>query len=473
MADRSWKILLVEDDEDDYILTRDLLYETQTQRCSLEWVRAYQPALEKLTSNAYDVALVDYFLGEKNGLELIREAVGAGCDLPLILLTGRGNYQVDIQAMQAGASDYLAKGEVNAPLLERTIRYALERHQAREALQRAHEELENRVEERTRELAQANQDLRAEITERRRVETALRESEVRFRRLAETTSSAIFIVQKNCIVYANPAAQMITGYSPEELHGWEFRHVAHPAYRGMLQEHGLLSQWDERFPPRYELKLLTKSGEERWVDITAGLIEHDGQPALVITAFDITERDLAEKALRKAKKELEIRVAERTFELKEANERLEFELAERLRVAQELESSLAENRAQREFLETLMAVAPVGIAVVRGPEHRYEFANPYYQSAPGIPDVVLQGRTAAEVFPFPDAPEVLLPLLDQVYETGEPASLREFRADAGTGQEQSFWNIDYLPLWSALGNINGILIIIIEVTDQILAREER
>ena len=109
---------------------------------------------------------------------------------------------------------------------------------------------------------------------------------------------------------------------------WE---LAHPDYQAALKQRGVASQWVEQIPSRYELKLLTKAGEERWVDITAGVVQFDGRPTVVGTAFDITERHRAEQSLRQARDELERRVRERTAELAQANTALRAEIAERER----------------------------------------------------------------------------------------------------------------------------------------------
>jgi PAS domain S-box-containing protein len=352
---KTWKILLVEDDEDDYILTQDMLLEAKGSQFELNWEATYDGALESLRDQHPDVILVDYNLDTRNGLEFVREALEMGCKAPLIVLTGQGSYEVDLRAMQVGAVDYLVKGQINPSLLERTIRYAIERKQAEDALQKARDELEMRVQERTRELAQANIDLREEISERQRAEKAVRESEAKFRQLAETTSTAIFIVKGMQIYYANSAAKYITGFTPEELLKMEFWEIAHPNYQAALKKRGLGSirdeQLDIQLPLRYELKLLTKDGNERWIDLTAGDFEFEGRPAFVVTAFDITERDLAEQALRKAKEELEVRVAERTMKLQETNQRLQVELAERERSALERERLLVEVEQEHQRVE--------------------------------------------------------------------------------------------------------------------------
>jgi signal transduction histidine kinase len=135
------RILLIEDDEDDYILTRDLLAEIDVWRYSLDWKTSFQAGLEAIATCDYDVCLLDYRLGEHNGLELLRRAVGSGCKTPVIFLTGQGDYEVDVEAMRAGAADYLIKGQITAPLLERSIRYSIERKRSEQALKESENQL--------------------------------------------------------------------------------------------------------------------------------------------------------------------------------------------------------------------------------------------------------------------------------------------------------------------------------------------
>jgi diguanylate cyclase (GGDEF)-like protein/PAS domain S-box-containing protein len=303
---RQLSVLLVDDDEDEYILLKDMFARLPGRgngiHYTLDWASTYEAGLEACGRKSYDLHLVDYHLGSRNGLDLLREAAEHGCQAPSILLTGQGSYELDLAAMQQGVYDYLLKDQINEWVLERTIRYALERRQTEE-------ELEQRVRERTSELT---------------------ESEARFRALAETTSAAIFIVQDGLIRYANPAARFVTGYQPEQLLGMELWRLAHPAYQAPLRESRLATHWTQNHPARYEIKLISHTGEERWVDLTAGNMLLDGRPALVYTAFDITERDRAEQslrkseaALRKARDELEQRVASRTAEIQAASQRFQ------------------------------------------------------------------------------------------------------------------------------------------------------
>ena len=120
-------ILLIEDDEDDYFLARDMLTEFEHSKFDLDWASDYDFALNAIARRSHDVILLDYSLGAKTGLDFLKEAISRGCQSPIILLTGQGDRDIDVKAMEAGAADYLIKSEINAALLERSIRYAIDR----------------------------------------------------------------------------------------------------------------------------------------------------------------------------------------------------------------------------------------------------------------------------------------------------------------------------------------------------------
>jgi len=119
------KVLLIEDDEDDVLLAKEYLGESRYYRFEVDWESNLKAAREKMTINKYNVFLIDYRLGSENGLDLIRFAQDKGVLVPCILLTGQGDLKVDIDASRYGAADYLVKTELNADILERSIRYAL------------------------------------------------------------------------------------------------------------------------------------------------------------------------------------------------------------------------------------------------------------------------------------------------------------------------------------------------------------
>ena len=136
MADAPVRVLLVDDDEDDYIITRDLISEIKDRRYQLEWVNNYDAALAAVHRHEHDICLLDYRLGGRTGLELLRESKSLNDRSPMILLTGQGDHEIDIEAMKAGAADYLIKGQLDADKLDRAIRYAIEGQHAKERLRR-------------------------------------------------------------------------------------------------------------------------------------------------------------------------------------------------------------------------------------------------------------------------------------------------------------------------------------------------
>ncbi len=130
------RILLIDDDEDDYVVTRRMLGQMEDGRFVLEWSATADGALEQMERNPYDLYLLDYHLGKNTGLDVLREARARGCAAPFIMVTGTGNREVDLAAMQAGAADYLEKGDLTTAVLERTVRYALERQRLQMELHR-------------------------------------------------------------------------------------------------------------------------------------------------------------------------------------------------------------------------------------------------------------------------------------------------------------------------------------------------
>ncbi|HEY7553356.1 MAG TPA: hybrid sensor histidine kinase/response regulator [Candidatus Binatia bacterium] len=134
------RVLLIDDDEDEFVLTRHLFAESRLSRFALEWTPDYDAALDDMARDQHDVYLLDYRMGARDGLELMREALARGCTAPVVILTGHGDGEVDLAAMRAGAADYLVKGRISGELLERALRHAVERKRIERQLARQREE---------------------------------------------------------------------------------------------------------------------------------------------------------------------------------------------------------------------------------------------------------------------------------------------------------------------------------------------
>jgi PAS domain S-box-containing protein len=277
MKSETIKVLLIEDDEDDYILTRELLAEVKGGNYALDWAPSYDEGLRIAGRLEHHVCLVDYRLGARSGVELIREAREARLATPMILLTGQGNHDVDMEAIEAGATDYLVKDETHASRLDRTIRYAVELNTER-----------CRAEEKLAEIKRAQEELRT--------------SESRYRRLFEAARDGILILDGVTlrITDVNPFMTELLGYSPDEFLGkelWEIgrssdKEDSQNAFRE-LQAKGYL---------RYEdLPLQTSAGELRQVEFVSNAYEEDGHQVFQCNIRDITARKLIQVELEHAR----------------------------------------------------------------------------------------------------------------------------------------------------------------------------
>ena len=132
-------VLLVEDDEDDFVITRDLLAGQSRTRFDLEWIAKYDEALRVIEEGRHDVYLIDYRLGERTGLDLVREAFRSGRHAPVIVLTGHSDYEVDLEATLLGVTDFLIKDQLDTALLERSVRYAVRHHATLAELRKSQE----------------------------------------------------------------------------------------------------------------------------------------------------------------------------------------------------------------------------------------------------------------------------------------------------------------------------------------------
>ncbi|AHM62970.1 PAS/PAC sensor signal transduction histidine kinase [Flammeovirgaceae bacterium 311] len=149
------RVLLIDDDEDDFIITREIINDIPGRNYLLDWTSSFNEALSLIRQQQHDVYLVDYRLGAHDGLELITQAIEEGSTAPFILLTGQSDRETDEKAMRIGALDYLVKGTINPFELERSIRYSIEHAKSLAEIQKLNTELEQRVEQRTQELAEA------------------------------------------------------------------------------------------------------------------------------------------------------------------------------------------------------------------------------------------------------------------------------------------------------------------------------
>ncbi|MBN1514852.1 MAG: PAS domain S-box protein [Phycisphaerae bacterium] len=294
------KVLLIEDNPGDARLIGEMFADGKGLPCTLERADSLAAGIRRIARGDVDVVLLDLGLPDSVGIETLRSLLAEARPLPtIVVMSGVGDEEVGVQAVQEGAQDYLVKGHVDGGLLVRSIRYALERSEAEQALRQAQIELEHIVQERTARLAEAVRALEQDIAERKRVEQALRASEQKYRRIVETSGEGIIAIDRHeDITFINPRMAELLGYRPEELLGCPVREL-------MIQEER--ADHDERMrrrrtgqPDHYERRFYRKDGDEIVVLTNATpLMDDSGQFHGSFAMFtDITENKRAEEALR-------------------------------------------------------------------------------------------------------------------------------------------------------------------------------
>jgi len=163
MIKKSARILIVEDDEDDYIIARDYLEDLNEYEFGIDWVANPKDALNQLHLNQHDICLLDYQLGAQTGLTVLEKATHMQCQVPIIMLTGQSDKVLDKAALDAGAVDFIVKMDLDGPRFARSIRYALARQEVeKERLERINLETKSRSKDRF--LAHLSHELRTPLT---------------------------------------------------------------------------------------------------------------------------------------------------------------------------------------------------------------------------------------------------------------------------------------------------------------------
>lgn len=253
---QSVRILIIDDDEDDFFITSEYLRQIEEYNLKIDWCYKFSDAVQHLQKQSYDMYFVDYRLGAKTGLDFLREAVKLGVEEPIVLLTGKGNKTVDIEAMQMGATDYLIKTDLTVDKLERCIRYSLER---------------------TAYLK------------------ALRANERKYRSIFELSKDAVFIADKNLIFRdMNQATCELLGASKEAiLHQSLYEFIPDEMQKKLLEK----MLYEEGEVNDLELEFQQKSGDRKACifSLTAPL-DSTGHIYYQGLIHDITNLKKAEKA---------------------------------------------------------------------------------------------------------------------------------------------------------------------------------
>ena len=271
----------------------------------------------------------------------------------------------------------------------------------------------------------------------------LRESEEKFRILAETIPSAIIVYQEEKLVYVNPAAIEATGYSEQECMQMRFWDLASDDFKELIRDRGIARQRGEKIPSQYEYQWVTKSGEKKWAFISSARIEYKGKPAGIAMLVDISDRRRMEEELHQAHDELEKRVMERTEELARATEAL---------TASEKEKSLILNITD-------------DILIFYDPDMNILWANKAAGASVNMTHEELRKRRCWEAWHQRQEPCFGCPVL-LARDTGQPQEM-EVRSP-----DQRVWFIRAYPVRDESGRLIGMVEFTQDFTERKLIEEE-
>lgn len=274
LANETIRVLYIDDDAEDYQMIRDMFVAMPQGRYTLEWVADYDDALGMMQKLEHDVYIVDYVLGEKNGLSLIENSFPKGCQVPVILLTARGRRDVDQQAMALGVTEYIDKADIRLPILERTLRYAIHN---------------------------------------KRIESELRASEALFRSLVESAVDYIHLLDSSGIILrTNQAAISKSGYAQDELVGQPFTRFLPDASSLKIDE--MLKTLVAQGSIRNEIEFVHRDSSRRTMECSWSTVDDAGRQRILVIQRDVTERKLNElKLMESLEREKELNALKSRF----------------------------------------------------------------------------------------------------------------------------------------------------------------
>jgi diguanylate cyclase (GGDEF)-like protein/PAS domain S-box-containing protein len=220
------EILLIEDNRAEARLLQERLKQAPSMEVEVTHVSRLSEALHQLEEQVFKVILLDLSLPDAQGLESLAPLIEKAPDVPIIVLTNNTDSLLAVESVRQGAQDYLIKRQLNTELLMRSLRYAIERKQASDALRKANETLEHRVVQRTSDLVQANLRLKQEISDRQNLEQALQQEKELAQITLNSIGDAVIVTNlKNKVEFLNPVAENLIGLTSGATQGKSVREI--------------------------------------------------------------------------------------------------------------------------------------------------------------------------------------------------------------------------------------------------------
>ncbi|MBI5664836.1 MAG: PAS domain S-box protein [Nitrospirae bacterium] len=408
------QVLLIEDNAGDVRLIKEMLHESQMFPCELEYSHSLSGGLELLSNKKFSAVLLDIGLPDGNGLDSIQEVRNLAPNAPIVILTGLDDEEAAVSSLKFGAQDYLVKGQIDSNLLARSLRYARERWQAGEALQKKQHLLQ---------------------------------------RIADTTPNILFIldIKDHALIYANRELKNTLGYTQDDVRLMGegiYEKIVHPEdlpYLNMKAR--AIAKADDNTTIDIELRMKHANGSWLWISGRNVVFSRDGDGRtreILGAARDITEQKKVEEELLKHREYLMELVEERTKELQWSNLSLQ---------------------AANELLENVFANVHVLIAYM-DMDFNFIKVNTKYAEANGSSPEFFIGKNHFDLYPNEENEAIFR----NVVETGKSLFVRAkpfthpYHNEKGT----TFWDWSLSPVIDTAGKKLGLILSLIDVTDNIM-----
>jgi PAS domain S-box-containing protein len=453
--------LVVSEDAIDRSDLSQLLPGFSYDEASIDVVGNVSEALRLIPAREFDLIFIVLKAYDHKGLDAIDAVRKANPHIAVIAILDKTDDILGQDALARGAQEYLVKGQYDARILKKAVSYAIERIAIEMALWEAHENLDVRVEGRTKELLQANSQLMSEINERKKTENKLQESEARLRSVLEVINDGITFSDATGQFYIyNPAMERLTGFSMEEANASaDFSRLIYPVLSDWQRAYKGLSELMEQGRSReVESTITTKDKKEKHVLIYSILVRYRSQTMFLSVYRDITELKRSEADLKKSHEDLERKVQERTRELMILNEELKNEILSRRQAQENLQESESRYRLLAENTSDVVWLVDM--------DYNWIYISPSITNLLGYTPQEVVKKDLSDIFTPESCAIVLNVLEDDVRKKKDILRSRTFELECKCRDGRSVWTeIKTNVILDAKGEPYRIMGTVREITD--------
>ncbi len=473
---KSLRLLAIEDSEEDVIL---LMRELRAGGYESDWERVETAEAMKsaIAQKQWDIIISDYIMPQFSGLDALDLVKQSGIDIPFIIVSGKIGEDIAVEAMKAGAHDYIVKGNLArlVPAVERELREAetrKARRLAEDELKRYREHLEELVTNRTDELKSANEHLQMEIADRKMAEEALRKAVKRANDEKAKSDAIIAALGDGIVIQDREYRITYQNRIHKKLIGDQLGQYCYLAYRSsgdVCEDCPIEMAFDDGRIHKAERKIKTDKGVLN-IEVTASpLRDATGEIISGIEVVrDVTERRKMENELREHRDHLDLLVKERTAELRKVNRELRAEIMRRIQMEKDLIES-------QRFVHRIADATPNILYLYDVIDNRNIYVNSIVKEVLGYsPEAIKKMKSAFfKALLHPDDTPVISSMAERFLKAKDGDIIEsEYRLKNAKGEWRWFYSRDIVFKRTSDGLLKLILGISQDITERKAVEQE-